>query len=46
MKIEITEEGVVFCDTLTCESWRYSQFRCENCILFEIIQTFKQNMID
>lgn len=46
MKIEITEEGVVYCDTLTCDIWNVTPYCLENCPLQEIIRTAKQSMIN
>lgn len=31
MKVEVSEEGIVFCDGLTCSIWIESETTCENC---------------
>ena len=31
MKVEVSEEGIVFCDSMPCWSWIESETTCENC---------------
>lgn len=36
MKVEVSEEGTVFCDGLTCSKWIESETTCENCPIDKI----------
>lgn len=31
MKVEVSEEGIVFCDGLACSKWIECETTCENC---------------
>lgn len=31
MKVEVTEEGIVYCDGITCSNWLERKTTCENC---------------
>lgn len=45
MKVEITEEGIVFCDQLPCSNWYTIDTVCPNCPLDKALDKLLQFQI-
>lgn len=43
MKVEISEEGIVFCDKLTCDAWMKPNIACGNCPIVSIARHIMQD---
>lgn len=47
MKVEVSEEGIVFCDSLPCSNWVESETTCENCpidkIFYAVMKYHEEN---
>lgn len=43
MKIEISEEGIVFCDCLPCSNFDDVDHSCDNCPIQKIISKAAEN---
>lgn len=46
MKIDISDEGVVFCDGMMCDCWLAAQNRCGLCPLFKIYELIDTDLYD
>lgn len=47
MKIEISDEGVVFCEKIVCSAWMDSCTCCDNCPIdrmYENLVKYQQNL--
>lgn len=49
MKVEISEEGIIFCDKIPCDGWRDMETTCNNCPMdkvFDALLAYQVSLAD